>query len=609
MSDELLSYYEKELAFIRQSGAEFAQAHPKLASRLRVNADTVEDPHVSRLLEGFAYLNARIQHKLDDEFPELTDALFNTIYPHYLRPIPSFSIIQFQASKDLDSVFSIPSQTLLETEPFQGKTCKFNTRYPVDLVPLMIKSAEIQARPFIAPGANQIQDAGAVLHVHLQTLTPQVVMHEAGISKIRFYLRGQPQHVYPLHRMLLNETVKLVVARSDGDSKPIYLDNTNIQPVGFEPEEGLLPYPAESFVGYRLITEYFCFPEKFLFIDVDLADSLDADFEQSLHLYFYVERTSTELERVISDENFALGCTPIINLFKQHADPLRLTHTQQEYQVIPDARAHDSLEIYSIDDVKSTQPDGTTLQYYPFYGVNHDLTQSSQYHFWYAKRKDSSLSGTPDHDGSEVYLSLTDLKFNPQTSAQQTLSISTHCLNRDLPSKLPYGGGQPLLHCVESAPPVERISCLTPPTHTIRPDQGNRARWRLLSHLNMNHLSLSGQGDATEALKEVLRLYDFKESAAIRTLINSIVKVETQYMTAPISLEGRTTLCRGTQVTLTLDETQLAGTSAFLFACVLERFFGVYCTVNSFTRLVAKIKGKDGVLKRWPPRAGERSLL
>lgn len=609
MSDELLSYYEKELSFIRKSGAEFAQANPKIASRLRINADTVEDPHVSRLLEGFAYLNARIQHKLDDELPELTDALFNVVYPHYLRPIPSCSIIQFDASKDLDSVFHIPAQTLLETESFQGKTCKFNTCYDVHLEPLSIKQAELQARPFIAPGANQVQDAGAILHLHFQTLAPQLVLVEAGIKKIRLFLRGQPQHVYPLHRMLLNETVKLVVARDESDINPIYLDSNRISPVGFESHEGLIPYPAESFIGYRLLTEYFCFPEKFLFVDIDIEGAIDENFKQALHLYLYVQRSSTELERIVSVENFALGCTPMINLFEQQADPLRLTHTQREYQIIPDARTHDALEVYSVDDVSATQPDGTKLQYYPYYGLTHDLRQDEQSRFWYASRKDSSLSATPEHEGSEVYITLTDLKFRPQTSAHQTLTIRTHCINRDIPAKLPFGGGQPRLTCVESAPPVKSIGCLTPPTHTVRPDQGNRARWRLLSHLNMNHLSLTGQGEATDALKEILRLYDFNESAAIRNLINSIVKVSTQYMTAPITLEGRTTLCRGTQITVIFDEALLAGSSAFLFANVLERFFGVYCTVNSFTRLVAQIKGKDGVLKRWAPRAGEKSLL
>ncbi|OUS30158.1 type VI secretion protein [Gammaproteobacteria bacterium 45_16_T64] len=609
MSDELLPYYEKELAFIRRSGADFSESHPKIAGRLGVNADTVEDPHVSRLLEGFAYLNARIQHKLDDEFPELTDALLNVAYPHYLRPIPSFSIVQFNPEEDLDSVFSIPKNTLLETDSFQGKSCKFNTGYDVELLPIMVANSELQARPFIAPGANQVQNAGAVLRIEMKTLSDKISLSEVAPNNVRFFLKGQPQHMYPLHRMIMNEAVKIVIARREDDPTPIYLNIDRIKPVGYTEEEGLLPYPPQSFIGYRLLTEYFCFPEKFLFVDIDLTGIWDESFTNELNLYIYLDTSNTEIERNISAENFALGCTPIINLFSQQADPLRLSHTQQEYHIIPDARTHDALEIYSIDEVKATMPDGTTTEHQRFYGLKHELTNKDISRYWYGTRRDASMSPTPNHDGSEVFVSLTDLQFNPQTPANQTLSIKTHCINRDLPSKLPYGGGQPRLHCVDSAPPVTNISCITPPTHTVRPTSGDRARWRLLSHLNLNHLSISGDGDATDTLREILRLYDFNESASTRSLINSILKVSTQYMTAPITIDGRTTLCRGTQITVEFDEALLSGTSAYMFASVLEQFFGVYCTLNSFTRLIATLKGKDGVLKRWAPRAGEKALV
>lgn len=609
MSDDLLPYYEKELGFIRKSGAEFADTHPKIAGRLRISADTVEDPHVSRLLEGFAYLNARIQHKLDDEFPELTDALFNIIYPHYLRPFPSCSILQFDAANDLDGRFLIKKNTLLESETFQGKTCKFTTCYDVDLVPLTIRTASLQARPFIAPGANEVQNAGAIIHLGLKTLSPKVGAGTLNLDSLRFFIQGQPQHVYPIHRMLLNESVKLVVARSESDTKPIYLDSRRIKPVGYSEDEGLIPYPAESFLGYRLLTEYFLFPEKFQFVDIDLQGVIDESFQQEINLYIYIEQSNTELERTLSSDNFALGCTPMVNLFPHQADPLRVTHTQREYQIIPDARSHKALEIYSVNEVKATLPSGDNFRYLPFYGLNHDQAKSDAGLYWYASRKNANLSATPENEGTEVYLTLTDLGLNPQSSAQQTLTIKTTCMNRDLPSKLPFGGGQPRLHCIEIAPPTQRISCLTPPTHTIRPDLRNRARWRLLSHLNLNHLTLKNGKGSTDSLKELLRMYNFKDSASIRTIIEAIDSVDSHYMTAPITIDGKTTLCRGTQVTITFNESQLAGTSAFLFASVLEHFFGVYCSVNSFTRLTAKIKGKDGVLKTWPPRAGEKSLL
>ena len=244
MSDELLSYYEKELAFIRRSGADFSESHPKIAGRLRINADTVEDPHVSRLLEGVAYLNARIQHKLDDEFPELTDALLNVAYPHYLRPIPSFSIVQFNASEDLDSTYLIPKNTLLESDSFQGKSCKFTTGYDVEIAPIKAINCELQARPFIAPGANQVQNAGAVLRIEMATLSDKIALNDVAPNTLRFFLKGQPQHMYPLHKMIMNEAVKIVVARNESDPQPIYLNIDRIKPVGYSEDEGLHALPC-----------------------------------------------------------------------------------------------------------------------------------------------------------------------------------------------------------------------------------------------------------------------------------------------------------------------------------------------------------------------------
>ena len=610
MSDELLPYYEKELTFIRRSGAEFSQAHPKIASRLRISAETVEDPHVSRLLESFAYLNARIQHKLDDDFPELTDALFSVLYPHYQRPIPSCSIVQFTPGSDLDCRFDVDENTLLETPPFQGETCKFRTRYPVSLWPFKVQEAALIARPFVAPGANQMKGAGGILKLAMKSFTEGMNLSELKIEKLRFFLQGQPQYTYPLHELILNKNMKVVLARGEDDIEPIYISSECIKPVGFGTEEGLLPYPSTSFQGYRLLTEFFLFPEKFLFFDIDGLDKyIPEEWEDEFHLYIYLEQSNSELERQIDHTAFALNCTPVINLFEQQAEPIRLDHTQSEYQIIPDARRRRSLEVYSIDEVKATNSDGAQTEYLPFYGIKHSYQDQNIDTFWHAQRVDASIADSPDREGTEVYLSFTDLNFQPSAIDDQTVSIKTHCLNRNLPSKLPFGGGQPSLFAVDSSPPVSNIHCLTPPTPTVRPPLRERGRWRLMSHLNLNHLSLSNSAIATDALKEILKLYDFTDSASIRASIEAISSVKTEPATAPITVEGYTVMCRGTQVHIELDETLLTGSSPFIFASILERFFALYCTINSFTRTLVSIKGKEGYLKKWPPRAGEKLLV
>jgi len=269
MADELLPYYEKELAFIRQMGAEFADEHPKIAGRLSISSETIEDPHVSRLIEGFAYLNARIQHKLDDDFPELSDALLDVLFPHYQRPIPSMSIVQFVADEEkLEASYHLPTNSLLETDQFQGETCRFSTIYATQLHPFKITEANLLGRPFTTPGSKNVRNAAGVLKLSLQTFNDGISFAQMRPGRIRLYLKGQPQHINPLYELLLNNCKALYMTKSDSDSAPVRLPPTAIKAVGFNVNEGLLPYPDSSFMGYRLLTEYFAFPDKFMFIRI-----------------------------------------------------------------------------------------------------------------------------------------------------------------------------------------------------------------------------------------------------------------------------------------------------------------------------------------------------
>ncbi|MGD8784277.1 MAG: type VI secretion system baseplate subunit TssF [Thioalkalispiraceae bacterium] len=611
MADELLPYYEKELAFMRQLGAEFAKEHPKIAGRLGVNDETIEDPHVSRLIEGFAFLNARIQHKLDDDFPELSDALLNILFPHYQRPIPSMSILQFEAdAEQLDAKYNVPKNTLLETEQFQGENCRFTTVYDTELLPIRVRSASLIGRPFSAPGSNSIHGAESVLKLSLATFSEEISFADLRPEQLRFYLKGQSQHINPLYQMLLNDCSNTVMALSENDTTPVFLGRNVIKPVGFAADEGLLPYPPSSFIGYRLLTEFFIFPEKFMFIDISgLADKIPDNAADTLDLYFYLNSSDIELEHNISETTFALGCTPIINLFSHTADPIKLDHTNTEYQIIPDSRRPRGYEIYSVDTVTASSSSGEDEVYTPFYGLNHDQQNSETHSFWFATRRQSKMGIFDRDEGTDMYLSLVDLHFNPNLPEDRTISLETTCSNRDLPEKLPFTAEQPKLQCVDSAPPCSRIRCLVQPTSVVRAPLRNHARWRLISHLNLNYLSLTGRDDATMALKEILRLYDFKESSVTRALIESIISITARPISAPLNIDGHATMCRGMEVELELDDSLLTGSSAYLFSTILEHFFALYCSINSFTRLLVKVKSKEGYLKKCPPRAGEKILL
>ena len=611
MPDELLPYYEKELAFIRQMGAEFASEHPKIAGRLGTNAETIEDPHVSRLVESFAYLNARIQHKLDDDFPELSDALLEVVFPHYQRPIPSMSIVQFVADEaKLDSEFLLVKNTLIETEQFQGESCQFSTAYETSLLPITVNEATLIGRPFSTPGSDQFSGSGAVLKLSLKTFDGEISFSELKPEKLRFYLKGQPQHINPLYELLLNNCKGIMMSSGSGDTMPVRLPATSIQPVGFDISDGLLPYPEASFIGYRLLTEYFSFPEKFMFVDLQgFAKKIRQAESDTLEFYFYLDKSDVELEHNISAKTFQLGCTPAVNLFNHRADPIRLDHRSTEYQIIPDARRPQNYELYSVDQVTASTSSGDKEHYLPLYGTNHEHRNNRHQTYWFTRRRHAKMGLGLRDEGTDQFISLVDLYFNPNNPDDRTLSIESTCSNRDQPHKLPFSLEQPKLQCVNGSPPCERIRCLSQPTQTIRPSMRNNARWRLISHLSLNHLSITGRGDACNALKEILRLYNFRDASINQVQIDSISKVESRPISAPLTIDGRATLCRGMEIEIELDDIQLSGNSSFLFATVLEHFFALYCTINSFTRVLVKLKNKEGYLKKCPPRAGEKTLL
>ncbi|PKF63484.1 type VI secretion system baseplate subunit TssF [Psychromonas sp. psych-6C06] len=611
MTDELLPYYEKELVYMRQLGAEFAKEHPKIAARLGINNDNIEDPHASRLVESFAFLNARIQHKLNDDFPEISDALLGSLYPHYQRPLPSMSVVQFVADKEqLDSNYPIASGTLLETTQFQGENCRFTTGYDVPLLPIEVSEASVMGKPFFTPGSNRIRGAESVLKLSLKTFSSDIHFCDLNIDTLRFYLKGQSQHINPIYQMLLNSCNRSFLAKSEDDTQPIDLGLNIIKPVGFKSDEGLLPYPDNSFIGYRLLSEYFAFPEKFMFIDITgIAAQLKSHQSDAIDLYIYLNEADIELEHNIDENTFNLGCTPVINLFQHSADPIKLDHTQHEYKVTPDSRRTLGYEVYSIDKVCASSYVGEDLDFLPFYGQNHAQQEDDAHAFWFAKRRHAKLDNYDRDEGTDVFLSLVDLKFNPNIPEDRTLSIETMCSNRDLPQKLPYSVGESQLQCVDSAPPCSAIRYLVQPTRVVRPPLRDHARWRLISHLNLNFLSLTGGNDACMALKEMLRLYDFKNSAVSRALIESIMEVNAKPISSPLTIDGFTAMCRGIEITVKIDDSLLSGTSVYLFATVLEHFFGLYCSINSFTRLLIKTKNKEGYLKKCPPRAGEKVLL
>jgi type VI secretion system protein ImpG len=617
MNEELLPYYSRELAFLRELGAGFAQEHPKIARRLAWTGGEAQDPHVERLIESVAFLNARIRHKLDDDFPEICGALLDVLYPHFQAPIPSMAICKLgldASQANLATGYTQPAGAELETDGGEETRCRFRTAYPVTAWPFKIDAASLTPRPFTGPESPLADRAAAVVKIELSTLLPSIPLSTFTCKSLRFYLHSAAaqQNVHALYELIFNNTLEIVIEGGGPDKPRLRLDPNKLKPVGFEADEGLLPYKARSFPGYRLLTEYFAFPEKFLFVDLEGLDfSRFAGLgNHKATIYLLLDRSSPDLERTVSKSTFHLGCTPMVNLYEHAAEPFRLTQLTSEYRLVPDARNVRGTEIYAVNQVTATLPDGKRVDFQPFFGSSHAQNEEDARAFWYASRRPTAATGELGNPGTEVYLTFVNLDQQLALRDDLTIDVNATLLNRDMPHHLPFGGGQPRLLMVSSPNTVLRIECLTRPTRTRRPPPERGRLWRLISHLSLNHLSLADGAEGLDALREILTLYNFSGEQDSADRIAGIVNLSSKPV-VDRSPGVRGGFRRGMELKLSFDETKYVASGCYLLACVLDRFFGLYCTMNSFTRLVAATKQREpkGEIWRWPSRAGNRALI
>jgi type VI secretion system protein ImpG len=628
--EDLLHYYERELAYVRRMGAEFAQRYPKIASRLQLEPTKCEDPHVERVIEAFAFLAARVHLKIDDELTDVTESVLNIVYPHYVRPIPSMSIAELRIDVEQGvppTGFRVPRGTALYSQPVDGVPCKFRTCYDTTLWPITVTGAQWVTPDRLKP-ALRLGDAVAALRIELRCL-PGVTFSQLDLRTLRLFLNGENNLVYPLYELLANNRRDLIVrelggggaASSGAKPKTVTIDAEALAPAGFGPDDGILPYPGRSFQAYRLLQEYFAFPEKYLFFDVHGLDALrTAGMGSAIEVIVPIgsfERGEWRqmLEAGVSQATIRLGCTPIVNLFAQVSEPLLLTQKRHEYMLVPDAHRRVMTEVFSIDDVVGIAPEsGETQRFEPLYSHRHAENGSGSHAYWLSKRR---FSGWRSDVGTDVMLSFVDLSGRVVYPEFEVVTARLTCFNSDLPSRLPFGNERGDFE-LDRGGPVRAVIALVKPTRVIQPPLGSPQIWRLVSQLSLNYLSLTeGEGDGegggaergTEALREVLRLHDFSALPAVRRQIEGVLAVRSEPAFARIATEHGLSFVRGRRVALELDEEQFTGAGAYLFASVLEHFFGLYASINSFSALTARTRQRKGGLRAWPARAGWKPLL
>lgn len=610
--DDLLPYYERELAFLRRDSREFAERYPKIAARLLLNGEGCDDPHVERMIESFALLSARVSKRLEDAYPQFTEALLGVLYPHYLRPFPSCSIACFDisgAEAQLSNALTLPRGTELNTRPVKGVQCRFRTAWAVDLLPVRVAALQFEPIARAPQGVTLPVGCSAVLSITLESLGQEGGWAAHAGRALRIFIDAEPSVAAALRDTLFIRVGKAFASAADG--RWLGAQASPVGEVGFASNEALIDFPDNAHEAYRHLTEYFAFPEKYNFFDLRLADLPAAALSGgrvTVHLALRDLRADSDTARLLQTleaANLRLGCVPVVNLFAQRGDPIRITHQRTAYPVVADGRRAFAYEVYAIDAVqrvRQTAQGESITEFRPFFSLYHGESPEREGHYWHLQRNEAVARHSP---GYETEISIVDADFDLWQPKNDILSVQLTCTNRELPSYLSVGlpGGDLF---TEGGTPARVISLLRKPTRPHRFEHGRNGQWRLISHLALNQLSLSGSG--VQAFREMLTLYDLPRSPISRRQIDGVHAIDQRPATVWLPGNPFASFVRGLEVRLTVDEESLVGTGIDVFARVVDRFLGLYAHLNSFVQLVLVSKQSGEELIRCAPRAGESIL-
>lgn len=612
--DQLFAHYEHELASFRSLCREYAQRYPKVAAQLQLGGDTCDDPHVERLIQSVALLSARIAKRLDDSYPEFTESFLNMLYPHYLRPFPSCAIAQVRGEAGaLGLSAAIPRGSLLESAPIGGVACKFTTVYDVGPCAAVLVHASFDTL-IRAPIATRLpDDVTSSLNLTIAA-TPPGQFHSAGkASVMRLYIDADSSLCAALRDALFVHT-RAAYVQLDDDAPWQRLAAVPVTPAGFASEDGLIPFDPRSHTAYRVLAEYFAFPEKFNFIDIDLpailAQAHGALQQITLRLAVGGIALDGDKARMLASlptHHLVQGCTPIVNLFSQPGVPITYDQLSADYTLLAHSSAPHAYEVYSVDKVHMVRQRGREAditEFRPFYSLRHgDENGLDPGRYWLMRHDESVALCSPGH---EKTITLVNADCDPLEIERNTLSIELTCTNRDLPCALKTGAPKGDVFLPGATDGVV-IGLLRRPTRPARLANGAALQWRLISHLALNHHSLALEG--AQGLREMLTLYDLAPSPVSRRQIGGIVNLVQGETTAWIKHKRGSSLVYGAEIQLTLDEDAYAGAGLHLFVQILDQFFALYAHQNSFVELVILSQQSGKELVRCKPRSGSLSLV
>lgn len=617
----MLDYYNRELAYVREQGAEFAEQFPKVAARLGMRGIEVADPYVERLLEGFAFMSARVQLKMDAEFPRFSQRLLDLVYPGYLAPTPAMGVARFEPSKSQGGSpdgYVLPRHSRLRARlPAQEQTaCEFRTAHELTLWPLRLTQARLTAAPPDLPmtGFRWGAPVRGALRLVFET-TGQVDVAALKLDSLPLFITGTPDIASKLQELIHTQCLGLLVHSGDLPVRalvPYLADALSCE--GFASEQAMLPLDSRAFDGYRLLHEYFAFPERYRFFSVNgLQHALPQITGNRFELVILLKAGNVALESAIDARNFLLHCAPVVNLFTRASDRIPVSANRFEYHAVIDRGRPLDFEIHSITRVTGHHSESDReIVFHPFYAAA-DTDHRGAGAYFSVRREPRLLSERARRQGprtgyigSECFLSLVDANEAPYASELRQITVEALCTNRDLSLLTPLANAGSDLTLLASAP-VEEIRFVVSPTRPTPALAEREITWRLISHLSLNYLTLTDLNpeQGASALRDLLALYARLGSAGSEAQIAAVQKLTVNEVNRRVPGRGPIVFGRGVRLDLLLDEIPLAGVSPWLFGAVLEQFFARHVGVNSFSEFVLR-SIQRGPIADWQPRIGRR---
>lgn len=602
MIEELLPYYEKQLQEFGQQSRAFADKYPKIAQRLSLNQEQIDDPHIERLIQAFSLIAARIDKKLADSYDIFTRSLFEVMFPQYLRHFPACSVVSFEdlnKQKQLTDVHVIPKGTTLKSRSFKGVQCEFNTSAEVKLLPIQLESLSFQTNPSAHIHLNQ----NATLNLKFELLNP--AKNWLKNEKLPIYLDAISN--FPLQ--VLDHIFHKETSFSLRINHKVVAIKNPFEVMGFDENESLLPVDQHTHHAYRLLIEYFCFPEKFSYLNLNLdflkllkEDNLS--FEVQIHLKLNLNdqaiiRNYSELNVA----NFKLFTSPVVNLFEKQAEPQKINHKNLEYPLMTDAHHPEFYQVYSIVEMnlireKSNQ-DQVVYPILPFFAMSHYHGDDIQ--FFYA------LNPTVlQNQYVETGYSIISKQLEPHSIKSDFVSCKLLCSNRELPHEA-LGQSNNVLNLNDSTV-ARRALVLKRPTAPFQFEKNKNEQWRIISHLSLNTLALM-KGDAVSHIKELLELYNLPKSKENHLIIDAIKKIEFEITNKLVEAKPFPMFVRGVKVLMDVDVQVFRVHSLYIFSELISHIFNLKVQMNSFVDVFVRDLNTKQELYQCVQNVGGKKLL